>query len=254
MVIKSVGVTFSILQAFVGRRAALTLKEIAYQSKLPPSKAHRYLRSLIQEGMIVQDPRTRLYGLGATAIALGLEALENTDPVVRACDTVRALAERLDVAVSIDVMGPAGPICIWAEQPVTRLVSPVRLGATQPLTASAAGQVFMAFLPMHATRDLVARETAMAQTGSAIDANAIAMGVRTRGYAALPPAPGSMTATIAAPVLDARGEACAAITVYCRPTETGGIADLTVGSLLSAANEASALKLHMRAARYAAAR
>ena len=252
MLIKSVGVTFSILRAFVGRRTALTLKEISYQSGLPASKAHRYLRSLMRENMIVQDPRTRLYGLGATAIALGLEALENTDPVVSACETVRPLAERLDVAVSVDVLGPGGPICIWYEQPVTHFAPPIRLGTTQPLLGSAAGHVFLGFLPRHATCGMVADE-AKERPFEAGDPDGIASTVRARGYATLPPDAGASAATIAAPVLDARGEACAAITFFVRPAPSGGIEDVTVGALLSAANEASALKLHMRGRRYAEA-
>jgi DNA-binding IclR family transcriptional regulator len=241
MLIKSVSVSFSILNAFIGRRTALTLKEIGYQAGLPPSKAHRYLQSLIREGMVAQDPRTRLYRLGTTAIALGLEALENTDPVVNACEIVRPLAAELDVGIGVDVLGDNGPICIWCEQPVTPLPVPARLGCSQSLLSSAAGQVFLSFLPRHATRALAAREMA---EGAAPLANPddVAFEVRSRGYAHLPARPGAAAMAIAAPVLDARGEACAAVTFFARGNKAEGEEGL-VAALSEAAREASAYRL-----------
>lgn len=242
MLIKSVGVTFSILGAFVGRRCALTLKEIAYRSGLPASKAHRYLQSLIREGMITQDPRTRLYRLGTTAIALGLEALENTDPVVTACETVRPLAERHDVGISIDVLGPNGPICIWYEQPATPLPVPVRIGAAQPLLASAAGHVFLAYLPRHVTRELATEEARHLQDGE-LDPDTLAYSVKSEGFASVPALRGAGAASLAAPVLDARGEACASITFFTLDRQDDQDArERRIVALLSAANEASAFR------------
>lgn len=252
MLIKSVSVSFSILNTFVGRRMALTLKEIGYQSGLPASKAHRYLQSLIREGMVAQDPRTRLYRLGTTAIALGLEALENTDPVVNACEIVRPLAAELDIGISVDVLGDSGPICIWYEQPVTHLPAPARLGSSRPLLASAAGQVFLGFLPRHATRALAAREMA---EGGAMLANPddIAFQVRSQGYAHLPARPGLAAAGIAAPVLDARGEACAAITFFAKSNAAADAEETLVAALQDAARDASAYRLPVPQTRYARA-
>jgi DNA-binding IclR family transcriptional regulator len=242
MLIKSVSVSFSILNAFVGRRTPLTLKEIGYQSGLPASKAHRYLQSLIREGMVAQDPRTRLYRLGTKAIALGLEALEYIDPVVNACEIVRPLAAKLDVGISVDVLGESGPICIWYEQPVTHLPVPARLGSTQPLLSSAAGQVFLAFLPRHVTRALAGREME-AGDGMLADPDDTAFKVRSRAHAHLPNQPGSTAVSIAAPVLDARGEACAAITFFASGQATVEGEEALVDALLDAAREASAYRL-----------
>ncbi|WP_099864777.1 IclR family transcriptional regulator [Pararhizobium haloflavum] len=240
MLIKSVGVTFSILRAFVGRRSALTLKEIGYQAGLPASKAHRYLQSLIREGMITQDPRTRQYRLGPAAIDLGLEALENNDPVVNACEAVRPLAAAHDIAIGIDVLGPNGPICIWYEQPATPLTTAARLGGTQPLLESAAGHVFLAFVPRHVTRVQVVAECRQAALAG-VDPDRIAYHVKTKAHAALPAGGGNAGATIAAPILDARGEACAAITFYLR--DQNGAGDDLVLTLMRAAADASAFKL-----------
>lgn len=252
MLIKSVNVSFSILRAFLGRRSALTLKEIGYQSGLPPSKAHRYLQSLIREGMICQDPRTRLYRLGSAAIALGLEALENTDPVVSACESVRPLAEALDVAISVDVMGQAGPICIWYEQPITHLNAPTRLGAVQTLLGSSAGHVFLAYLPRHATRALAAEEAGRARI-AAPDFDTVASQVLARGYAVHHHGPGASMTSISAPVVDARGEACSVITFFTRDVEAGDAGSDIALALLNAANDASALKNYRREMRMAAA-
>lgn len=253
MLIKSVSVSFSILKAFVGRRSALTLKEISFQAGLPASKAHRYLQSLIREGMVTQEPRTRLYRLGQTAISLGLEALENTDPVVNACETVRPLAEQYDVGASIDVLGPNGPICIWYEQPASPIRVPVRVGTSQPLLRSAAGQVFLAFVPRHVTRGAAVTEAEqLGDLGG--DPDSLAHGVRKSGYAHVPGQPGATTCSVAAPVLDARGEACAAISFYLRECDRiEDREDRRVAALLTAANEASAFKHYRPSMRLAEA-
>lgn len=241
MLIKSVGVTFSILRAFVGRRSALTLKEIGFQSGLPASKAHRYLQSLIREGMISQDPHTRHYRLGPAAIDLGLEALENTDPVVNACDIVKDLPERFDVAIGVDVMGPGGPICIWHGQPVTQFATPVRLGGGQTVLDSAAGRVFLAFLPRHVTRAHVRMECKM-RIDDGLDPDTVAYRVKTDGYAILGGQGGAACTSLAAPVLDARGEACASISFYVREPDPEQVDDEVLVALLRAASDASAFR------------
>jgi DNA-binding IclR family transcriptional regulator len=261
MPIKSVHVTFAVLRAFLGRRTALTLKEIAYQSGLPASKAHRYLQSLIQEGMVSQDPRTRLYRLGTAAIDFGLEALENSDPVVDACETVRQLSQQLDIGVSIDVLGPTGPICIWYGQPVTHFNAPVRLGDQQPLLTSAPGRVFLAFLPRHVTRPVVVAECERAAgddqgCGDPVtgDPDGIAYEVRGAGYAEFRQAGRNGHLSLSAPVLDARGEACAAITFHIGHMADDDAQARLLTALLSAANDASAFKKFTTRLRFAEAR
>lgn len=241
MLIKSVGVTFSILRAFVGRRSALTLKEIGFQSGLPASKAHRYLQSLIREGMISQDPRTRHYRLGPAAIDLGLEALENTDPVVQACEIVKDLPERFDVAIGVDVMGPGGPICIWYGQPITPFSTPARLGGSQGILDSAAGRIFLSFLPRHITRPHVRMECKM-RVDDGLDPDTVAYRVKTDGYAVLAGRGGAACTSLAAPVLDARGEACAAISFYVREPDPEQVDDDILVTLLTAASDASAFR------------
>lgn len=253
MLIKSVRVTFLILRAFVGRRSALTLKEIGYQSGLPASKAHRYLQSLIREGMVTQDPRTRLYRLGPAAIDLGLEALENTDPVVNACEVVRPLAEEFDIAISVSVLGPNGPISIWHEQPVTHLATPARLGGSLPVLDSAAGHVFLAYLPRHVTRPQVVAECRNRNGDDTVDPDGIAYRVRADGYAAIAGHPGVAGVSLGAPVLDARGEACAAITFYLREGDVTAVDERVVVALLQAAGEASAFKSVVAQMRFAEA-
>lgn len=240
MLIKSVHVSFTILRAFLGRRKALTLKEIGYQSGLPVSKAHRYLQSLMREGMIAQDPRTRLYRLGPAAIDIGLEALENIDPVVQACETGRVYAEAHEIAVSVDVLGPHGPICVWFEQPVTHVMSATRLGTVQSLTNSAAGHVFIAFLPSHATRERLEIELGREAQE---EAERIASEVQAAGHACMEAR--DFTVSLAAPILDARGTACAVLS-FIVPAARPGFREQLILPLLTAANEASAFKNYVR--------
>jgi DNA-binding IclR family transcriptional regulator len=242
VLIKSVHVSFTILRSFLGRRKALTLKEIGYQSGLPVSKAHRYLQSLIREGMIAQDPRTRLYRLGPAAIDIGLEALEAIDPVVQACETGRAYAEAHDIAVSVDVLGPHGPICVWFEQPVTHVMSATRLGTVQSLTHSAAGHVFVAFLPAHATRERLEIEL-----GKGPQTQAEANGSRARCRQPAMPAWRLAILRSASRLRSSmRGGRPCAVLSFIVPAARQGAREALILPLLTAANEASAFKTYAR--------
>ena len=62
-------------------RGPLALSEVARRSDMNPSKAHRYLVSLVRRGLASQDVNTGLYDLGPTARHLGVEALRRADAV-----------------------------------------------------------------------------------------------------------------------------------------------------------------------------
>ena len=71
--VQSLEVGAGVLRAVVNGHRAMMLKEIAAAADIPPSKAHRYLVSLIRSGLIEQDPATSRYSLGPFALNIGLD-------------------------------------------------------------------------------------------------------------------------------------------------------------------------------------
>ena len=65
-----------------------------------PAKVHRYLVSLIEEGLVAQDTATQQYLLGVEAMMIGVAAMRQADPVRMAEPALVRLRETLEVLTS----------------------------------------------------------------------------------------------------------------------------------------------------------
>lgn len=139
----------------------MMLRDLASAAGMAPAKAHRYLVSFGRMGLVEQDPVTGRYGLGPFAAELGLAALARLDPYQVALQALAELSAALDQTVALAVWGNHGATIVrWLEssQPVT---ASLRTGAVMPLTRSATGRVFLAFLSQTRTTALAAEELAL---------------------------------------------------------------------------------------------
>jgi len=213
MFINSVLNSFSILQAFLGRERSLTLKAISQHARMPPSKVHRYLQSLISCGMVSQDQASGRYALGPMAIQYGLAGLAKIDPVRRTCQATATLALDLDVGAAVSVFSAGGPVFIVYEEPGSAAQYQIRIGATTPMLSSSTGHVFLAYLPRgQAMRHIQA--TLPAETRRAVDIDGLIHRVRTAGYATETASYSQAVYGLSAPVFNPVGEICAALTFF----------------------------------------
>lgn len=122
-----------------------TLTRIAEAAEMSPSRAYRYLRGLVDSGLIQQDPATGRYDLGPRVLELGLAAISRIDPVREAMSILPDLSQRTGLVTTISVWGSFGPTVIRCEH--GDLAAPIRIreGVVLPLLATAAGNVFLAF-------------------------------------------------------------------------------------------------------------
>ncbi len=74
-----------------------------------PAKVHRYLASLVEEALVVQDSGSQHYHLGSEAIQIGLAAMRQADPIRVAEPALIRLREALEVTCFVAVMGNKGP-------------------------------------------------------------------------------------------------------------------------------------------------
>ena len=156
--VKSVEVAARILQALIAREISLPLKELSRETRLPAAKLHRYLTSLIRARLVRQDPKTRLYQLGAFAMELGAAAMHSSEAMTDAVRKQRELRDVLDETVSLTIWSVEGPIVIHVEESSRAVLMTVRTGTLLPICATAAGIVFAAFLPFQLTGILIALE------------------------------------------------------------------------------------------------
>jgi len=156
--IQSVETAGRVLRALADAREPLMLRDLAARAGMPAAKAHRYLVSLARLGLVEQQPASGRYGLGQFALEIGLAALAGLDPVTVAARWLEGLARETGETVAIAVWGNRGPVIVrwWGAD--TPVAATARVGAVMPLTRSATGRAFLAFLPREATADLLAEE------------------------------------------------------------------------------------------------
>ena len=158
--VQSIEVGASLLRALANSSRAMMLRDLAAEAKMPAAKAHRYLVSFIRMGLVEQDPATGRYGLGEFALHLGLSALARIEPVQLATPILRELGEAIGQTVAIAVWGNKGPTIVRWFGSDTPVSASLRLGSVMPVTRSATGGAFLAFLPEKMTRALLKEELA----------------------------------------------------------------------------------------------
>lgn len=135
-----------ILKALARLGGAASLTAVAQAVDESTAKVHRYLASLVEQGLVAQDATSQRYFLGQEAIHIGLAALRQCDPIRAGEPALARLQGELGVTCFIAVMGNQGPTILRIQEPALPVVVNVRAGSVLPLLLSATGQVFLAWL------------------------------------------------------------------------------------------------------------
>lgn len=202
--------------ARLGGRASLS--GLAASVGESPAKVHRYLVSLIEEGLVAQDPTTQQYLLGAEAMMIGVAAMRQADPVRIAEPALVRLRESLEVTCFVAVMGNKGPTIIRFEEPGLPVTVNVRVGSVMSLLWSSTGRVFLGLLDD--TRVLGQAQDELAHADAdlrrTLDANdpvgALRRDVQAAQCASVRDTNLKGISAVSAPIFDQTGKLCAALT------------------------------------------
>lgn len=210
--------------ATLGGRASLTAIGAAVEES--PAKVHRYLASLMAEGLVEQDRGGTQYALASEAIRVGLAAMRQCDPIRVAEPALVHLREALQVTSFVAVMGNLGPTIVRFEEPGLPVTVNVRVGSVMSLLWSATGRAFFAFMDDDARVDaLLAQELADAPPGrrALLDAEdplgALRREIRAAGCAAIRDVNLPGISAVAAPLHDYTGHV---VGVLCALGASGG--------------------------------
>ncbi len=143
--VQSAETGMSVLKALARLGGDASLTAIAAAVDENAAKVHRYLLSLIQEGMVAQNMATQHYHLGPESVRIGLAALRQCDPVRMGEAALLRLRESLQVTCFIAVVGNLGPTVLRIEEPSLPVTVNIRAGSVLPWLWSATGQAFLAF-------------------------------------------------------------------------------------------------------------
>ena len=204
--VQSVVVSYRILQALARGSGPMQLTDLAGSVQMAPAKVHRYLVSFVETGM-VQHRRSGTYDLGPAAAALGLAALARVDPVNSAADALPGLVEATGLSALLTVWGSQGPTIVRWEKSARPIITTLGLGSVLPVTRSATGQIFAAYLPDRITASAIALEDPAFDLATC-RADILTAGLVMRGQGFIP----GLWA-LAAPVRDASGALVAAVSM-----------------------------------------
>jgi DNA-binding IclR family transcriptional regulator len=219
--VRSVGVAAAVLSALAAGGGLMPLKQLAAATGMSRAKVHRYLASLRCAGLVMQETEGGAYGIGSTAVAIGLAGLRLLNPVRQINDALPRLRAAVNETVTAAVWGDGGPTIIAIEESDRLVTMNLRVGSVLPVMTTAIGQLFAAYLPADVTARIIAAErraTAASLPATAERESRLAR-IRDRRlswrHGALLPG----IDAIAAPVFDHRGAIVAAICVVSRAEE-----------------------------------
>lgn len=161
--VQSMEVGMGLLRAMVRGQRSMMLKDIAAAADMPPSKAHRYLVSLIRAGLVEQDPATSRYDLGPFALNIGLVAIDRLDRIRLGLTAIAALRDEINETTALAVWSEHGPVIVRWERPRRPITVNVVTGTALDLLTSASGRIFAAWLPREVTDRRIAQELAASQ-------------------------------------------------------------------------------------------
>ena len=161
--IQSLETGIALLKALVLAARPMKLRDIAAGGRMSASKAHRYLVSLSRAGFVAQGPGDAEYRLGPYALEMALACLNSLRPVKLASEVLETVSREIGLTAAIAAWGNHGPTIVRIEESSHAVTMNVRAGTVVPLTRSASGLVFAAFMPRHLVEPFLAAELRPAQ-------------------------------------------------------------------------------------------
>jgi DNA-binding IclR family transcriptional regulator len=156
--IQSVEVGGRLLLALVDEGGPMSLRDLARKAGMPSAKAHPYLVSFGNLGLIQQDPLSGRYELGPFALQMGLISLQLLDPVKVAIPKLASLGDIIGHTVALAVLGNNGPTVVHTSESHQAIHVRLRTGTVVSNLNTATGRIFSAYLPLETVERLYERE------------------------------------------------------------------------------------------------
>jgi len=135
-------------------RGPLKLRDLAEEAGMAPAQLHPYLVSFRKMELVEQNEAGQ-YQLGPFALHLGLTRLRNQNAYRETVRRVAALADELQLMISITVWGLHGPTIVYVQESSARIHANVQVGGIFMMTITATGKTFAAFLPHSISKPMI---------------------------------------------------------------------------------------------------
>jgi DNA-binding IclR family transcriptional regulator len=173
---------------------------------------------------VTQDPASGYYGVGPTAIALGLAGLRSANVVREAATVLPTVRDDTGETALLALWTGSAPVVVMLEESSRPVFMNVRVGSVLPLMLTASGRLFAAYLPKNEADALIRMEAQSASPThrdlyrpTAIEA--LLDSIKVDGVASIDGMLVPGVCALAAPIFDHRGRIVAAIGALGRSEE-----------------------------------
>ncbi|MCT4633917.1 MAG: IclR family transcriptional regulator [Firmicutes bacterium] len=215
--IKSVQKSLKIIKYILKADKEVSIKELQENLGYSPSTIHHLLKTMIFEGFISQNSRTKKYNIGRELFNASLKFNNYEKHFIIAKDLIQEVVDITGETTSIFIKSGNSSVCVYGIEPNKILKAFLVIGRSVPLHSTASGKSLLAFQPENEINEYIYKTNLLRDTENTIyDKEHLIDELKTtrlRGYALEIDEYEYEISGVASPIFDDNGEAIAALTV-----------------------------------------
>jgi IclR family transcriptional regulator, KDG regulon repressor len=223
MGVQSIRKAIDILSLFSITRPQLGITEISKSVGIPKATVHGIVKTLLEQGFLIQDAEINKYSLGLRIYELGTILSGTLKINLLGLGPARHLAEKCSTMVRIGLWDHGSVFVTMNRFPSTDLAQTPLLGPRIPAYCTALGKSILAFLPKEQIRDYLEHAELSAYTPQTIISKRALIeeleDIVRLGYATDNQEYVSGHCCIGAPIYDRMGNPTAAVSLSVQPLD-----------------------------------
>jgi DNA-binding IclR family transcriptional regulator len=228
--LSSVANSLRLIKAFSEDEYEIGISDLAKRLGLAKSTVHRLASTLLEQGMLEQNPADGKYHLGLALFELGTMVRRKMDFTVEARPFLRTLMEKTGETVHLAILDHDSILYVITHESKQALRMGSKVGTRAPVHSTAVGKVLLASQPEEEIERIVARGLPQSTPGTIVEAKALRRElalVKAQGHAVDDEESEIGLRAIAAPIRNYSGDVVAAISI------AGPVHRMTKKALLS---------------------
>ncbi len=214
-----------ILERIAFADSPMGVTQVSADVGIAKGAAFKHLRTLIEHGLIVQDPVTSHYALGPKLWLMAQQAPAGASLAELALPLMRATRDELGMAVVLSILAPRSAFILATVSSNQPIEIGVRPGSELSLHSSAQGKVFLAFGSpelLGTLPDALPQITPKSVTSKAVLAAQLDA-IRAAGYATAPEESLLGINAVAAPILGSQNQLLGSIGLIASIQHLGAV-------------------------------
>jgi IclR family acetate operon transcriptional repressor len=215
--VQSLDRALGLMEAISYREQGATLSDLAQETALAPSTAHRLLKSLESREYLRQDEERGLWFIGVRAFTVGSAFVRVRDIVAVARPFMRVLVEEVGESANLAILEDNQPVYLSQVECQQMIRAHALPGVRAMPHCSGIGKAFLALMPAARVEAIMASKGMPALTSktiTSIDDYQLALAdVRRHGYAVDDEEQSPGMRCVAAVIFDDNSEAAAALSI-----------------------------------------